>query len=581
MSLPGQLRRCRHHVLFAATTAIAFAACPWVANAQIDEAKQAQVLFDLRLDKIRTYTAARGLNLNDMVSNSTRGEFSPETVSSLSRVFGMVQVPKDMATMQAVMTIMNGPSGPPPMKDDGFEKKMPEFPDDDDGFEKKSDFEDDGDEFNNISFQRGIGNRTRPNASQEMELPLNFFVRFEFKDQAAADEFAGTMWPTEKSVEMNGHTLNLVPDNSAPTNLAFWRPSELIVEMGTTEYLTQATRRLFTQRLGEAWGAMADDAIRLAVDFESVSGLIGELVAMGEQNVPPPFSEQVALANSLSTLSLGVDLEAANLLSLVINCKDSASAGQLNEMLGQQLSMVKMLAAGGIAEMSADSPQIGQVAQAIVGSLDATQSEKQVSIIVPRPDGMDEAVSEGLVAMQAQAKVVELQNNLRQVALSVHIYHDIHGSFPFASVGEQSKDLSWRGRISQYMEGPMVDVNQPHSSAANSAFGETMPDSFGDDGKTTKYCVITHSDGGPTKFEEITDGTSNTIMLLENSTAIPWLKPGDMTVDQAVKLLSESPQGTVILAAMYDGSIRSIHCPLNAEAARTILTYNGGELTDY
>jgi len=540
-------------VLYSLAVLMVVTAVPSTVTAQIEEAKKSHLLFDVQIDKLRDYFSSQGLDLSEMAMNSLRGDLPPEVVASMNRIYGTLQLPEDMATIQPLMMIMNGATGP--IAEEGIEKAMPRDRDD---------------KFDQVSYNRST--------VQEMELPVNFFVRFEFGDASAAKQFAGTMWPTSNSREANGNTFYYVPDPNAPKNLAYWQPNETTVELGTTDYLTQESRRLFTDRLASTWGKMSDDAIRLAVDFESVSGMINELVEMGMENVPPAFSEQVALANSLSTLSLGLDMQSADLLTLKINCKDAAAAEQLNGLLGQQLNMAKVMAGGAIAEIPAEAPEMGVTANAIVASLNCSQSGTEVSMIIPRPDEMDKAVSKGLVVIQQRARVVARQNNVRQVALAVHNFHDSFEKFPFTD--NENAGLSWRAHTSMFMFGPIATTTEPFDSPENQELADQMPEPLGADGKNTGICCIVHEGGGPRSINDITDGTSNTIMLIETPSSIPWMQPKDLTLDEAVALLSGIESNQSIVVAMFDGSVREITGPLAAETARGLLTFNGGEVVD-
>jgi len=108
-------------------------------------------------------------------------------------------------------------------------------------------------------------------------------------------------------------------------------------------------------------------------------------------------------------------------------------------------------------------------------------------------------------------------------------------------------------------------------------------------GKTTY--LAPHGQTGPdgkvkigvlgARIQEITDGTSNTIMVVEagDEAAVPWTKPEDLAVDpkQPLKgLLGHYDEG--FLAAMADGSVRFVSKTITPQTLLGAFTRNGGEV---
>ena len=57
----------------------------------------------------------------------------------------------------------------------------------------------------------------------------------------------------------------------------------------------------------------------------------------------------------------------------------------------------------------------------------------------------------------------------------------------------------------------------------------------------------------------ITDGTSNTLMVVAAGDAVPWSKPEDIEFDTGKPAPDLSKPFPVVLAAMMDGSVRAIN----------------------
>jgi hypothetical protein len=198
---------------------------------------------------------------------------------------------------------------------------------------------------------------------------------------------------------------------------------------------------------------------------------------------------------------------------------------------------------------------------------------------------------------QAAAGRTQSMNNIKQMALALHNYHDANGSFPpTGNLGKDNKPLlSWRVHILPYIEQDNLykqfKLDEPWDSETNKALIEKMPAIFKspaqklDDGKTTylapmaKDTVIAPGKG--TRIADITDGTSNTIMIVESSddAAVIWTKPDDLDTAGAEvlkKLLGHYETG--FIAGFADGSVRFVGKAIDMPMLKALFTRNGGEL---
>jgi len=204
--------------------------------------------------------------------------------------------------------------------------------------------------------------------------------------------------------------------------------------------------------------------------------------------------------------------------------------------------------------------------------------------------------SRGPMTRQA-ARRTQCKNNLKQIGLALHNYHDKHDAFPPAyTVDETGKRLhSWRTLILPYMDQAAlfetIDLSKPWDDPVNQQALETnihtyaCPSAGMSTGHTT-YLAITGPgylfDGSePKRIRDVKDGTSNTLMVIEvaQDQAIHWMSPNDA---DSQLLSSIGPDSDFaheggFQAALVDGSVRFLSSSLPSETLRALTTIAGNE----
>jgi hypothetical protein len=139
------------------------------------------------------------------------------------------------------------------------------------------------------------------------------------------------------------------------------------------------------------------------------------------------------------------------------------------------------------------------------------------------------------------------QNRLKQLVLAMHNYHAVHGHFPPAVlIGPDGKTPhSWRVELLPFLDEKRLwdqyRMQEPWDSPHNKLILRQMPDVFRSpfrDLETTNsgyYALVgrgTIFDGKEgIKIQDVTDGTSKTLMIVEAKREIPWTKPADIPFD--------------------------------------------------
>jgi hypothetical protein len=189
-------------------------------------------------------------------------------------------------------------------------------------------------------------------------------------------------------------------------------------------------------------------------------------------------------------------------------------------------------------------------------------------------------------------------NNLKQLTLAMHEYHDRNKEFPTAAYYDKDGKaiLSWRVALLPYLGDKEKELYQQFQleeawdSAHNKKLLEKMPSVFAPVRNAPKEKGLTYYQvftGKGAAFEgkqgrriaEFTDGTSNTILIVEGKDAVPWTKPADLPFDAKKplpKLGGLFKNG--FHAAMADGSVRYVRRTISEQTLRSAITRDGGEV---
>ena len=170
----------------------------------------------------------------------------------------------------------------------------------------------------------------------------------------------------------------------------------------------------------------------------------------------------------------------------------------------------------------------------------------------------------------------QCKNNLKQIGLALHNYHDVYQALPPAyTVDAHGKPLhSWRTLILPFLEQKAlydkIDLSKPWDDPVNAEALKTCPGVYHCPSATTPndqttYLAIAGPDGclsttHPRPLSEITDGTTNTLMVVEVpvANAVPWMAPQDTDEQLLLSFNQQTPWHHTggIHGLLGDGSVR-------------------------
>ncbi len=190
----------------------------------------------------------------------------------------------------------------------------------------------------------------------------------------------------------------------------------------------------------------------------------------------------------------------------------------------------------------------------------------------------------------------EVENNLKRILIGIHGYHDAHGTWPADTKG----GLSWRVQLLPYMEEEALykqfKLDEAWDSDTNKKLIDEIPKVYAPTrvkmekggtfyrgfGGTNAATAGVFEPGKKVGIVAITDGTSNTVAVIDAGEPVIWTKPGtDLDPDaKEFPKLGRMIDGDFFYCAMCDGSTAKVKRKFDEKAMKAAISRNGGEVYD-
>jgi hypothetical protein len=344
----------------------------------------------------------------------------------------------------------------------------------------------------------------------------------------------------------------------------------------------------------------------LAAAFEAAGGGAAQAVL-----IPPAYTRRVIdelmpqlpkeigggptsiLTRGISWAAVGGDLPPHPALRAVIKSQDAPAAKALR---GKWVEVLRL--AGQQEEIRRAVPQFDQVTVLLTPKIAGDRLVLTLDNKTAAIDTLAAAVESSLRPARDAAKRSQSMNNLKQLALAMHNYNATFQHFPAAaSYSLDGKPLlSWRVYLLPYIEENQLfqqfHLNEPWDSPHNKTLIARMPAAFrspkskAEKGKTNYLLPVGNgalygSGRDEPRIKDITDGTSQTIMVVEvdDPHAVTWTKPDDLSFDpkdpkKGIGSLYEDG----FAAAFCDGSAHFLSRGIDAKTLAALFTRAGGEV---
>ena len=215
------------------------------------------------------------------------------------------------------------------------------------------------------------------------------------------------------------------------------------------------------------------------------------------------------------------------------------------------------------------------------------------------------AFPEAVSSAREAARRSQCKNNLKQISLALHNYHDTYNCFPPAiTYGPDGKPWhSWRVIIMPYVECSSFyseysfdePWNGPHNSQLAKKFADGAPpvyrcpsDTRSGSQNTSYVAVIGQNTiwpaDGVASIRDVTNGTSNSIHIVEVSdSGVHWMEPRDLRLDvmsfqiNSAKPSIRSRHRDAAHVTLVDGAVRLLGVDTPPETVRGMLDINDGK----
>lgn len=304
----------------------------------------------------------------------------------------------------------------------------------------------------------------------------------------------------------------------------------------------------------------------------------------------------VAPLMNVRLAALTLDVEGALKINVHLHGTNEQSAALALESAKTVLDYLK----GAASDAFVSGEALGKV-------LSSAKFDQQGAVVQLSWEAGPEALQSMFVTLAQGTLRQQSANNLKQITLAMHSYHDTYQGMPPQSINDAEGKplLSWRVAILPFVEELSLyrefDLSLPWDHPHNKKLIDKMPKiyaapSLGQGQSGLTYYQVFSGKGMPLdvqgrkniskgfpgtskNFLQITDGTSNTILAAEAAEPVIWTKPDDLVYDAKQplpKLGGVFKNGFHV--ALIDGSVFFKRNTLSEKTLRLAIEPNDGNV---
>ena len=296
------------------------------------------------------------------------------------------------------------------------------------------------------------------------------------------------------------------------------------------------------------------------------------------------------LTRGVKAVVLAIEPPPKMRLRLVVQAADKEAAKALHELFQRVVALAAK------SEVGRGRPGIDKLLEALSPTLEGDRLMLSMD-----EEQFVKTFAEPVQRLREAAARVQSMNNMKQIGLAMHNHLDVFKRFPTPAIyGKGDKPLlSWRVQLLPFLDEnelyKQFHLDEPWDSEHNKKLIAKMPrvyestadNKLAKEGKTTYLVPLgkeTMFPGGKgVRIQDVTDGTSNTIMLVDaaDDKAVIWTKPDDLEIDP-----KDPHKGLALrasdnyLALFADGSVRGLPKKIDKNTLWALFTMAGGEVVN-
>jgi beta-lactamase regulating signal transducer with metallopeptidase domain len=339
------------------------------------------------------------------------------------------------------------------------------------------------------------------------------------------------------------------------------------------------------------------------LDVDAMKPEIDKLTARARNS--PILAAFSPLWEETKLVVVGAGLSGGSLIDLTAVCSSEEGAKKVQQTAQSLVALGKNMLPGAKRQIRNAPPELQKMSADLFGfaesaleNMELTQAGNTMRLEVKTEGGsLPVIVALLLPAIQSAreaARRARSRNNLKQIGIAFHNYHEAHSRFPGpTNVGPDGKTVhSWRVALLPFLDARGLHkeykLDEPWDSENNKKVLAKMPNTFRNpiatgDATHSSYFVLTGADtaiGDGSKeirFFDVQDGLSNTILAVEAQREIPWTKPEDIPYDAEKDLpkFGGYHKGGFHVV-LVDGSVRYLSELINPETLRNLITRSDG-----
>lgn len=328
-----------------------------------------------------------------------------------------------------------------------------------------------------------------------------------------------------------------------------------------------------------------------------------------ENGLPAALSEITDVMDEVQEVSAVANLDPILNIKLGIETSSKENTEKLLSVTTDSLTLLKTTLGFVLLRPPQGMPPsmrpVIQQALKILAKIELKQNGKQLDAAISLPEEMlatlKTALATGITDARTATQQMSSMNNMRQIGVAIHTYHEVYGQFPVAGrdtnhYRDGKPLLSWRVHLLPFLEEDILfqqfKLDEPWDSPHNLQLANRIPAIYVNPGnrglgnKTTYLAPVgTGSIFGSDKkvgFRDVTDGTAGTIMMLDvgPDKAVPWTKPEDLPYGPDNPLQSLGDIGDSFMALFADGSALRLSNRIDSASLLGLFQRNDGELVD-